>query len=77
MRCPRCQASMTERDFVDSEATGLMWMRGWQCSACGWSISPLPEHNRRLRAAVLEQPSYGGLVLGGEAFTQYAFSTVA
>lgn len=52
MRRPRGQASMTEADLDDSEATG--------------------PHD-----APVEQPSYGGLVLGGEAFTQYAFSPVA
>jgi hypothetical protein len=30
-----------------------------------------------LHVALLEPPLYGGLVLGGEAFTQYAFPTVA
>lgn len=72
MRCIHCQGRMTERDFVDQEALGLMWMKGWQCRGCGYMFNPLPEHNRRLRASLAEWYSNDGLALGGEAFTQYA-----
>ena len=63
MHCTHCQARMTERDCVDPEATGLMWMKGWQCG-CGDSL------NRWLGGSLLEPDE--GQSLGGEALTRYA-----
>ena len=49
MTCSRCHGPMREAEFVDPDETGLMWMKGWRCPACGHEDNPLPRHNCYLR----------------------------
>jgi hypothetical protein len=52
MHCPRCAGLMREEQFFDLQRTqGMMWMRGWRCTACDRAIDPLLEANLRLRAS--------------------------
>ena len=45
MTCSRCHGEMTAVEFVDPEATGLMWMKGWRCDGCGHDYNALHRHN--------------------------------
>jgi len=48
MNCPICHTPMELVDYIDAhEGFTLVWMKGWQCSRCGYSLNQLGEFNRR------------------------------
>ena len=75
MTCSRCHKPMREAEFVDPDETGLMWMKGWRCPACGQEDNPLPRHNCYLRQGASEvsmiAPAWDedAVPLGWEAYT--------
>jgi hypothetical protein len=55
MECRRCEGLMTEDQFFDFEGTqGFMWMKGWRCMNCGYTVDAVGEANRRLQSAQTE-----------------------
>jgi hypothetical protein len=69
MICTRCHGSMREHHYFDVERRdGFMWMKGWQCAACGDGANPLLEANRRL-SRMMQAVRSGGDEPSGTMFS--------